>query len=115
MTALVNKGKEALRDALQTIITQGGCGRDGSPTTITMTELVDEVLKNPSTPHNGDTVGQAQFRFRLTTAEGNGNTLREAGLFDASDNLIVRKPHSPIEKNATFEMLYIVNVEVKNV
>jgi len=115
MTSIVNKGKEAVRDFLIDEIIEGAVGDDDTATTITMNALGNELLRKASTNLKGSFPGISKHRIRILTGELNGETLREVGLFNDDGDMIVRRTHANIEKNPTFEILYDVTIEVRNI
>ena len=79
------------------------------------TTLGNELDRNANaTATAGD--DSATFSMILTTAEANGNTLTEAGLFNAGTNgdMYVRFTHGGIIKTAAVEIEYSIVIRVTN-
>ena len=86
---IVNTGREATRDYWDSTIapptppTHLAVGTDATAAVATQAALVAEVFRSLLTSRVRSAI-QIVFKHFLTTAQANGNTLREWGLFNAS-------------------------------
>ena len=114
---IVNTGLSAIRDVVKPIVVNMKAGDDNTPTNLSMTDLVNEVFDATGsiTNLNGSNYGASLHRMRLTTADANGETLREVGTFVDGPNMLNRLTHPDVEKDATIEILYEIELEVVNI
>jgi len=113
--SFVNNGLEHVRDLFKPTVTAIKVGDDNTVTGPTMNDLVSTVFTDPTPENvNGDSIAKSTHRARLTVADGNGDDLQEVGLFETGGDMILRETHPIVAKDATFEVLYEVTVEVKN-
>lgn len=86
---VTNNAKNRLRDLIRTDISSvelGTGGSDASVNDIGLESGVTETNKMPSITTGNRTL---TITHTLSTAEGNGNTFREAGIFINSDSVLL--------------------------
>jgi hypothetical protein len=84
-------------------------GANATPATLADAGLFEELLRGPltSVSIDDDAVnGLATVRFIMGTTMGNGNTFREAGLFNDNNVCYARTAHSDIAKNDSKILIY---------
>ncbi len=111
---IVNEGLVRIRDEILNVVEDVAIGTGGSGTTSDMNELENEIIRKTSDDVEGQAIGESLHRIRLTSGEANNETLRECGVIDQDGNLISRNVHAPLEKNETFEVVYEISIEIKN-
>lgn len=114
---IVNTGLNAIRDAVKAMTENMKAGQSNDPTNLTMTDLVSTVYNanGDILNQNGTNYGESIHKMRINSAEANGFTLREVGLFLEDTNMLCRITHPDIEKDDQIELLYEVTLEVLNV
>lgn len=110
---ITNAGLDAIREFIQSEITELAVGTGTSDPTKTDTALESEVIRKSVTGVD-DGTGQVVFTIRLNTSEANGNDLTEIGTFDGGGDLQSRLTHSEIPKTSDFEVEYRFTEKVVN-
>lgn len=85
---VVTRGLNLLAELLQgdgEAVTHMAVGSDNTDPSLSQTSLVSEFYRDTVTDTSRDGSGGATFVLYIGTNDGNGNTIREAGLFAASD------------------------------
>ncbi len=114
---IVNKGFETIRDAVKATPDNIKAGDDNTPTTTPMNALVSERFDAGGSIGlaDGSSVAKSVHTARLTTSDGNGYTFKEVGMFNSGGDMIMRETHADMPKDASFEILYVITMEVQNV
>lgn len=114
---VTNAGLDAIRDFLQSEVTEMGVGTDDSNLSKTNSALESEVTRKSVAKADGGT-GEAVFTIQLSTSDANyadtGSELKEVGVFDADGDLQARLTHSGIRKTDDFEVEYRLTEQVVN-
>lgn len=114
---IVNKGFETIRDAVKVAVDNIKAGDDDTPTNTAMNALVSERFDAGGSIglRDGTSVAKSVHSARLTTADGNGYTFKEVGMFNSGGDMLMRKTHAGMEKDASFEIVYEITLEVQNI
>lgn len=87
-------------------------GTDSTPPAATQTDIIAPLLNDSEqlistvTENVSSTPGLTEFIATLGTAQGNGETLREVGLFTSNGTMIARQVYGDIVKSSTFAVEY---------
>lgn len=109
---LLNEGLNKVRDLISAALTIGQCGTGTSTATPEDTGLDESVGGTSKTLTNNLSDRLITSSFTLTTADGNGLSLTEfENQFNTGESLI-RIRHTPLTKNNTKELQYVVTYEL---
>ncbi|WP_447979090.1 hypothetical protein [Candidatus Nitrospira bockiana] len=100
---VVDAGLDLIRDwsdGTQGGITQGAVGTDGTSPANAQTALVAEVYRT-NISQRLKVAAEITHRIFVPKGSANGNTLREAGLFNANNKMFSRVVHDPIAKSVS--------------
>lgn len=107
---VVTSGRNLIRDLLNnstTGLTHFAIGTGTTAVTSTQTTLETEILIDTITQTAADTA-KLTVRYFLGTADANGSTVSEAGIFNSSSagTMYARVTHTGIEKSASITVTY---------
>lgn len=117
---IVQDGRNLLRDLLagntNANISHFAVGTGGTATTDSMSALQTEVCRQQITRMDGYN-NQLQVRYFLASNEANGNTIREAGIFnDATAGIMFAKvTQSEIIKSENISITYIWYINITSI
>lgn len=105
---VVNSGLNLIRDAVRTgtcsPLTKFGLGTSSTAVTSAQTTLQAELFKHYLTSPPTSNAQQLVVFYQLTSAYGNGQTIREAGLFAENGTMYARVVlPTPIPKTSSIE------------
>ena len=102
-----------LMDWLEGNFKKFALGTDGSPEDSSQTSLGEEIFRD-DIDEIVRTVNSVLFRCYVGKSEANGFVLREIGIFDNNNNMLLRKVYGAISKTQDmdiwFEIEVIINV-----
>ena len=100
-----------LLDWLQTNFTTFAVGTDSTTEDSTQIALGNEVFRD-AVDEITTTTNSILFRCYLGKTEANGYVLTEIGLFDETDNMLLRKVYGSISKTADMDIWFEIEVLV---
>ena len=106
-----DKVKELLLDWLETDFTKFAIGTDSTVEDSFDTALGNEVFRDDVDEVN-TTSNSILFRCYVGKTEVNGNALSEVGLFDSSDNMLLRKVYGTINKTQDMDIWFEIEVVI---
>ena len=118
---IVDTGINLIRDwiAGETVIapSHGAVGTGATAVAAGDTTLGTEVFRDTLYGKSRPTSKQVRLTTQVTTAEGNGSTITEHGILNASSagSLLCRHVHTGIAKDNTFELRYQVLITLADV
>lgn len=108
-----NIGRNAIRDFLESDITQLAIGTGTSDPKTTDTALDSEVSSKSATGSTGAD-GEVSHEATWGTSEANGNDISELGTKDADDELQDRLTFNSVSKDNTFELKFRLTQTIEN-
>ena len=106
------EGMNKIRDLINTNLTKGQCGTGTSTATEEDTELDEAVGATLKTLSNNVADKLLTTSFTLNTADGNGLSLTEFENQFSTGESLARIRHTPISKDNTKELTYILTYEL---
>ena len=109
---ILDEGMNKIRDLLNTNLTKGQCGTGTSTATEEDTGLDQAVGATLKTLSNNVADKLLTTSFTLNTADGNGLSLTEFENQFSTGESLARIRHTPISKDNTKELTYILTFEI---
>ena len=109
---ILDEGMEKVIDLISDNLTIGQCGTGTSTVTAGDTGLDEAVGATQKTLSNTASENLLTTIFTLTTADGNGLSLTEFENQFSSGESLTRIRHTPISKDNTKELTYLLTFEI---
>ncbi|MBI2136568.1 hypothetical protein HYU06_05860 [Candidatus Woesearchaeota archaeon] len=113
---MTQEGLNRVRDIVKNDITQGQAGTDGTLPTKNDTALVAPVdtTKTSLTFTTGTSPATIHATHSITTAQGNGNSLKEWELLHSNGDTFCRIVTTGLSKTSSISVERIVTIEIDN-
>ena len=112
---ILNEGMNKIRDLINTNLTIGQCGTGTSVTTSEDTGLDETQSATQKTLSNNLADKLITTSFTLNTADGNGLSLTEFENQFSTGESLARIRHTPITKDNTKELTYILTFGIEEI
>ena len=106
-------GRNRMATLLANDISVGECGTDGTKPVKSDTDLTAGVVATNQTLSTTVASNVITTEYVLGATIGNGNTLREYGVFDASSNMFSRINFTDIAKDANTQVIITMRYTVE--
>ena len=105
-------GMNKIKELVSAALTQGECGTGTSTATAEDTGLDEAQGATIKTLSNNLADRLITTTFSLSSADGNGLTLTEFGNFFSTGEMLARIRHTPLAKDNTKELNFLITFEI---
>ena len=115
-TLFLNQVRDDVKTDIENEVTNAAIGTDSTPFATSDTALGAEVFDDTIDEFDSSATDTVVASFRVLTTEGNTNTIREVGFFDAdpdtTGNLVSRNVITAISKTTDIQLFLDLSIKI---